>query len=113
MMHSDLASTLSYFINLVLAAGMISLSVALAAALQRRTTQYRSLTILFSIFFASAALGSLELGADALLYVMAHGHTLSVPTHALRFAEKVGVIISRSGDKDMKDCLSACLRRAG
>jgi len=42
--------------------------------------------------FHSDAESGLELGADALLYVMAHGHTISVPTQALLFAEKVGVI---------------------
>ena len=42
--------------------------------------------------FQSSAGSGLELGADALLYVMAHGHTISVPTQALLFAEKVGVI---------------------
>lgn len=42
--------------------------------------------------FESTADSGLELGADALLFVMAHGHTISVPTAALLFAEKVGVI---------------------
>jgi hypothetical protein len=42
--------------------------------------------------FHSGAESGLELGAEALLYVMAHGHTISVPTQALLFAEKVGVI---------------------
>ena len=42
--------------------------------------------------FSSDAVSGLERGADALLYVMTHGHTLTVPTDALLFAEKVVVI---------------------
>jgi len=34
----------------------------------------------------------LDIGADALLYVMAYGHTISVPDTALHFAEKVAVL---------------------
>jgi hypothetical protein len=34
----------------------------------------------------------LDVGADALLYVMAYGHTISVPTAVLHFAEKVAVL---------------------
>lgn len=41
--------------------------------------------------FESEQSDSLSRGSDALLYVMAHGHTISVPTAALYFAEKVGV----------------------
>jgi hypothetical protein len=42
--------------------------------------------------FESAATTTLERGADALRYVMAHGHAVSVPTDVLHFAEKVGVL---------------------
>jgi hypothetical protein len=42
--------------------------------------------------FHTAADSGMELGADALLYVMAHGHTISVPDRALYFAQRVGVI---------------------
>ena len=42
--------------------------------------------------FESQSTDALVIGADALLYVMAHGHTISVPTQALRLAEKVAVI---------------------
>jgi hypothetical protein len=44
------------------------------------------------IQFDSHATDTLELGADALLYVMAHGHTISIPTAALYFAEKVAIV---------------------
>lgn len=44
------------------------------------------------VLFASDATESLARGSDALLYVMAHGHTISVPTAALYFAEKIGVL---------------------
>lgn len=44
------------------------------------------------VLFTSDASDGLELGADALLYVMAHGHCLSVPTEALYFAEKVAIV---------------------
>lgn len=42
--------------------------------------------------FHSDAIGGLEYGADALLFVMAYGHTISVPDHALMFAEKVAIV---------------------
>src|SRR5579859_3246718 len=42
--------------------------------------------------FVSVALSPLELGADALLYVMDHGHAIGVPTDALYFAEKVAIV---------------------
>lgn len=38
------------------------------------------------------AVDGLRLGADALLYVMQHGHTISVSDRALLFAQKVGVL---------------------
>lgn len=38
------------------------------------------------------------IGADALLYVMAYGHAISVPDLALAWAEKVGVISIASRD---------------
>ena len=69
--------------------------------------------------FESTADSGLELGADALLFVMAHGHTISVPTQALMFAEKVGVIsIARretpdavlSGVNRALDLIAASLR---
>lgn len=42
--------------------------------------------------FHSDAVSGLELGADALLFVMAYGHTISVPDAALMFAEKIAIV---------------------
>lgn len=50
------------------------------------------------VMFTSGADNDIALGADALRYVMAHGHTISIPDHALRFAEKVAIISIRARD---------------
>ena len=42
--------------------------------------------------FTSDAVSPLQLGSDALQYVMRHGHTASIPTDALYFAEKVAIV---------------------
>lgn len=42
--------------------------------------------------FESESTDCARIGADALLFVMAYGHTISVPTIALRMAEKIAVI---------------------
>lgn len=49
-------------------------------------------SLLCLIPFETAAIDTLELGADALLYVMAHRHTITVPTDALQLALKVATI---------------------
>jgi hypothetical protein len=50
--------------------------------------------------FESTATTTLERGADALRYVMAHRHAVTVPTADLQFAEKVGVLsIARREDE--------------
>lgn len=38
--------------------------------------------------FVTHADDPIAIGADALLYVMAHDHTITIPTTALQFAEK-------------------------
>ena len=42
--------------------------------------------------FTTTATSGLGRGADALRFVIAHGHTVTVPTADLHFAEKVGVL---------------------
>jgi hypothetical protein len=42
--------------------------------------------------FTTTATSELGRGADALRYIMAHGHAVTVPTDVLHFAEKVGVL---------------------
>jgi hypothetical protein len=42
--------------------------------------------------FETQAKDPLDIGADALLFVMAHGHALDVPTTALHFAEKAAML---------------------
>lgn len=41
--------------------------------------------------FEDTRINDRDPGADALLYVMAYGHTISVPTSALYFAEKIAI----------------------
>lgn len=60
--------------------------------------------------FETTAVDTLALGSDALLYVMAHRHAISVPTSALYFAEKVGVVgIAR---RDINPLVLADVNRA-
>jgi hypothetical protein len=50
--------------------------------------------------FETTGTTGLAQGADALRYVMTHGHALTVPTDVLHFAEKVGVLsIARREDE--------------
>jgi len=60
--------------------------------------------------FETEGTDNLERGADALLYVMAHGHAVTVPTGVLLFAEKVGVLgIAR---RDVAPAVLADVNRA-
>ena len=60
--------------------------------------------------FETQGTDNLERGADALLYVMAHGHAVTVPTTVLLFAEKVGVLgIAR---RDVAPAVLADVNRA-
>lgn len=50
--------------------------------------------------FATSADAPLAAGSDALIYVMRHGHTLSVPTALLYFAEKVAIVTIAARETD-------------
>lgn len=60
--------------------------------------------------FESDAVDTHALGADALLYVMAHEHAVTVPTAALYFAEKVAYMAI--ADKDTPEKTLVRVNRA-
>lgn len=57
--------------------------------------------------FRSTATHDIALGADALRYVMTHGHTISVPDQALRFAEKVAILSVQRREDESPTVLAA------